>query len=191
WKNGCDDAKQALEVTTRSEEAMRQDRQGMLSDKEALDKLISDRAGAVGVKWSDLANIKDTDNVEEKVRKVRAALEGLRGDLAAREAELAKANKDLADAKALAFKYEAIAKASATEGARRQADVEKMRGTLVAEVQKNLDLVKQAAKDRDEANAATIQLKAVKDRNARLEGEMQELAKDLARVKANLGASSP
>jgi hypothetical protein len=190
WRDAYQKQKDATDIAEKSETAMKDDRQRMLNDRVAMDQEIKAGAGAPGFTWSDLANIKEGDDAKEKIRKVQNALVAAKKDLDAKNTEITNLAKKVQTAEEESAKHAAVAKAAEIEVARRQADVEKMRGTLVAEVQKNLDLVKAAAKDRDEANAARIQLKATLDRNTRLEEQLQETAKDLARVKANLGTTT-
>jgi hypothetical protein len=190
WRDAYDRKNKEAEVAMSSEAASRQVAQKHMTDLAYLDKELQAGAGAQGQTWGDLASIKPGDNIEEKLRKIRVALETSQKDLVAKTADITRMTKDLATLQDESAKNAAIAKASETEVARRQADVEKMRGTLVAEVQKNLRLVEETRKATDEANSARITLKATLDRNARLEEQLQETAKDLARVKANLGTTS-
>jgi hypothetical protein len=179
WHEGYKKRDADYQVADASAKAATADKQALLNEKMKFENPLA-----------ALAGIKDGDSAEEKERKVRQALETMRTDLAAKVAELDKANLDLRKEKEKTVKSDAIIEASKAEVASRQADVEKMRATLVAEVQKNIDLVKEASKDRDRATAAELEAKSFRDRNARLEGQLQEMAKDLARVKANLGATA-
>jgi len=72
----------------------------------------------------------------------------------------------------------------------RQADVEKMRETLKDEIKKNIDLVKDNGNLRDRAVGFEIQAKTVQDRNKLLEGQLRQMASDMQKIKANLGANN-
>ena len=85
---------------------------------------------------------------------------------------------------------EALTTASQVEVARRQADMEKLRATLKTETEDNARLVNEGNKLRERAVAAEIQARAVGERADRMEKEMQRLAQDNARLKANGGGGS-
>lgn len=85
---------------------------------------------------------------------------------------------------------EALTTASQVEATRRQADMERLRETLAKEQQENARLVNEENKARERAVAAEIQFKATSERADRMEKEMQRLAQDNARLKANLGGGA-
>lgn len=120
---------------------------------------------------------------EARIKEARAEAEGLRTQLAAM-------GRKVADAEARAAQNETVAKAGQVDVARRQADVEKIRDTLASEITRNTQLVKDANTMRDRAVAAEIQVKSLKDIMARMENQLQETAKDLARIKQSVGSGS-
>jgi len=87
-------------------------------------------------------------------------------------------------------KEETTLKVALEDVKRRQADVEKIRDTLKTETENNTKLVKEKNELRDRAIGAEIQSKALRETNGRLESELQEMAKTLARLKSNTGSAS-
>jgi hypothetical protein len=85
---------------------------------------------------------------------------------------------------------EALTTASQVEATRRQADTEKLRETLKKEQDENARLVNSENKMRERAVAAEIQFRAASERADRMEKEMQRLAQDNARLKANVGGGA-
>jgi hypothetical protein len=85
--------------------------------------------------------------------------------------------------------YDAVAKVAQKTTERHQADVEKMRSDLQAVDKKNTELVRDMNELRDRAVGSEIENRTLKDINKRLEGQLQELARTNARMKAN-GASA-
>jgi hypothetical protein len=85
---------------------------------------------------------------------------------------------------------EALTTANQVESQRRQADTEKLRDTLNKEQNENARLVKETNTMRERAVAAEIQFKTAAERADRMEKELQRLAQDNARLKANLGGGA-
>jgi hypothetical protein len=84
-------------------------------------------------------------------------------------------------------KYKAAMTVAQADVGRRQADVEKLREVLADETKRNTELVKGVNYMRDRAVAAEIESKSFKDRNGQLETQLQDVARDLARIKASGG----
>jgi hypothetical protein len=85
---------------------------------------------------------------------------------------------------------DAVTTASQVESQRRQTDTEKLRATLKQETDENARLVNENNKVLQRAVAAEIQARAVAERADRMEKEMQRLAQDNARLKANVGGGT-
>ena len=85
---------------------------------------------------------------------------------------------------------DSLTTASQVEATRHQADTEKLRETLKKETDENARLVNENNKVLQRAVAAEIQARAVAERADRMEKEMQRLAQDNARLKANGGGSA-
>jgi hypothetical protein len=123
-----------------------------------------------------------------RVAAVEGQSRGLREEVEGYKAQLTAFAKRVSDADARTAQAETANKAAQADVVRRQADAEKIRETLALEINRNTDLVKKENAMRDRAVAAEIQVKSLASRNNGLEGQLQEMAKDLARLKQNLGS---
>ncbi len=125
-----------------------------------------------------------------KVAKVDADLKNVRDDLQA----ALKSNAQLLNEKSLleqkSAKENAQASMSISEVKKRQEDVAQLRETLKKETELNTTLVKDNAKFRDDAISAAIEKRRALDMNKRLEGQLQEMAKDMARVRSSGGGTT-
>jgi hypothetical protein len=99
-------------------------------------------------------------------------------------------DRDLAQLRGKNNQNDAVTTASQVEVTRRQADTEKLRETLKKETDENARLVNENNKVLQRAVAAEIQFRAVSERADRMEKEMQRLAQDNARLKANVGGGT-
>ena len=127
---------------------------------------------------------------DARVAGVDAQVKALREEIEGYKNEITAAKKHVADADARAAQQETTAKAAQVDVARRQSDAEKLRETLAVEISRNTALVRNENIMRDRAVAAEIQVKSLTNRMAGLESQLQEAAKELQRVKQNVGASS-
>jgi hypothetical protein len=127
---------------------------------------------------------------DSRVAAVEAQAKLLRDEIEGYRTQLATAAKKVSDADARVLAAETTAKAAEADALRRQADAEKIRATLAQEISKNTELVKHENEMRDRAVAAEIQVKSLTSRNNSLENQLQDSAKDVARLKQNLGSSS-
>jgi hypothetical protein len=84
----------------------------------------------------------------------------------------------------------ALATLAGEETQRRQEDVAMMRKTLDQEREKNNELVKQSADAKNEATIASIRADTLQDRNKRLEAQLQQTMKDMARMRASGGSTT-
>jgi hypothetical protein len=123
-----------------------------------------------------------------RVAAVEGQSRGLREEVEGYKAQLNTFAKRMSDAETRAAQAETTAKAAQADVLRRQADAEKLRDTLAVEINRNTDLVKRENAMRDKAVAFEIQVKSLTSRNSGLEGQLQEMAKDLQRLKQNLGS---
>ncbi len=158
WVEGFNDLKQKYEVAVASEQAYRKDVEKAYADRDA------------------------------KIKESEAHLDKLKADLDT----LKQANDQLAkDNEALKVKltgHSATAEASQKEVERRQEAVETLRANLKEERAANVKLTLEKQQLLDRAVAADLQLRTVKDTNQRLEQQLQELTKELVRVRASGGA---
>lgn len=79
---------------------------------------------------------------------------------------------------------------SMIEVTKRENDVAQLRDTLQKETEKNTTLAKKNAELQDQATAALIDKRAVQGQNNRLEAQLQQLARDMARMKAGGGGTA-
>jgi hypothetical protein len=133
---------------------------------------------------------KQRTDADARVAEANAKLKKAQDDRDA-QAETIKGLRDqLKDPQKNTQRHDTVATASLEEVKLRQADVEKLRTTLKDEADKNVKLVLEKNKLIDRATAAEIQFNAVNATNQRLEGQLQQLARDMARLRANLGATT-
>jgi len=156
------------------------------------DKLVKDR-DVYNKTLVDSGNRAGVLNEKEPTKAAQATIDLL----TRRQAETVKLKKDLDDEKRKSDAFERQAtqyKASMTvaqaDVARRQADVEKLREVLADETKRNTKLQEGINYMRDRAVAAEIESKSLKDMNGKLETHLQDMARDLARIKATGGKPS-
>jgi hypothetical protein len=126
---------------------------------------------------------------DARVAAVEAQTKALREEIDGYKNQVNDAKKKAADAEARAAQFETTSKAAQVDVARRQADTEKIRETLAAELNRNTALVKNENVMRDRAVAAEIQVKSLTNRLAGLENQLQDSTKELVRLKQNAGSS--
>jgi hypothetical protein len=124
--------------------------------------------------------------IGKKDNELKKALDDLRAANTA-NAEL---RDQLAKAKEQSTKETAVSSASVTEVGKRQEDVAMLRETLRKEQERNNTLVKENAKFQNEATVAGIERRAVQDQNNRLEAQLQQMARDMARMRASGGSTA-
>lgn len=137
--------------------------------------------------YQELQKVKS--EADGNVAGVNAQTKALRDEIEGYKVQLAGTATKIADAEARYNQAAMAAKAAQVDAARRQADVEQIRDTLAKEHQENFLLKKDKNEMRDRAVAAEIQAKSLQDLNLRMEKQLQETVKDLARAKANGGTS--
>lgn len=134
--------------------------------------------------------VKATQDADARVGKAQAELKNVQGDLQAALAANTDMREQLAKLQQKSTKENALASASVTEVEKRQQDVSKLRDTLRKEQELNNTLVKQNAEFRDSATVAAIEKRAVQDQNGRLEAQLQQMARDMARMRASGGSTT-
>jgi len=147
-------------------------------------KDLNARLIAAAGKHLEIKGPEDADRVGQKAAALLdergKSIDKLKGDIGAMQGQLAKAEMKV---KA----YETAGSVATKEVTVRQADTDKMREILKAETTKNIQLVKDMNELRDRAVGAEIQASSFKDMNSRLEKQLQEVARDMARMRANVG----
>jgi hypothetical protein len=128
-------------------------------------------------------------SADAELAKARAERDAVRKDLDKQAEVIVGLRKDQEALEKKANKFEAGAQAAEKEIAKRQAEVEKMKDLLAQESAVNNKLVLDKNTILDAKVAAEIQLKAAVDRAGRLETQLQELTKEMVRVRAGGGTS--
>lgn len=182
WAAEYDKLGKQYQVATASSAAYKAENDRLLKEKQEL----NDKLAVAG----KAADIKGPEDVDRAAKLVLAKLKESQDQIAFLKAELDRLNNSLLQEKKRSGSLDAVAQAAQKDVERRQADVEKMRDTLKAETDRNIQLVKDVNELRDRAVGAEIQAKSYRDINDRLEAKMQEMARDMARIRANGGASS-
>jgi len=129
----------------------------------------------------------------EQEAKLQAQIKKLQDDLAREQSRGKDLSTELLAVQKKAAQHEAVVKASQGEVQRRQEDFEQLRKTLQEETDRNVQVVKDANQQRDRAVAAEIQFQSVQEQNQRLVVQLEQMAKDIARIRAGGGgtATSP
>jgi hypothetical protein len=135
-----------------------------------LQKAQQDAAAEIAKKDTELSNYrKDLENANKVVAQLRA---------------------DVSSAKSLEQSQRNQSSVYTYEVGKRQEDVGLLRATLQKERDVNNALAKQNSELRDQATVAQIERRTVQDANNRLEKQLQQMAKDMARMRANGGGSA-
>jgi hypothetical protein len=124
-------------------------------------------------------------NAEDAARKAAKMLDDRGTEINQLKGRVTDLTNQLAGERGKVLKYESTNTAYEKDNIRRQTDSEKSRVILKAETDKNIQLTRDMNELRDRAVAAEIQARAFKDMNTRLEAQLQEMARDLTRIKAN------
>jgi hypothetical protein len=128
--------------------------------------------------------------MQARIDQASSALRRVQDDLTTQQGINKTLNDKLAAQEQQTAKVEALATRAEAEVAKRQADVEKLNQTLKTEQEKNIRLVLDANKLSERTTAAEIQFNTIKNINGRLEKQLEDLARDNARLKANAGATT-
>jgi myosin heavy subunit len=129
------------------------------------------------------------DAAAQIVRK-DAELKNSQQDLDAANRVVTQLREDLTRANSKSRQFENQTTIYTGEVNKRQDDVSQLRDTLRRERDTNNTLARQNAELRDQATVAQIERRSVQDQNNRLEKQVQQMAKDMARMRANGGAST-
>lgn len=134
--------------------------------------------------------IKAQQEAEGRIAKVSADLKSVQADLDTELKINDRLSKDLEKLKQQNTKDNALTSLSMTEVNKRQEDVSKLRDRLKQETDTNNTLVKKNTDLQNETTAAQIEKRAVQDMNNRLEAQLQQMAKDMARIRASGGSTT-
>jgi hypothetical protein len=120
---------------------------------------------------------------DERVKAERAHREKLESDLDALQKKYDKQTEDVAAVEKKLSSNSVSTEASQKEVERRQGEFETLRANLKEEREANNRLVQEKQEWRDKAVAAEIQRRSLQDTNARLEQGLQEMTKELVRLR--------
>jgi len=132
--------------------------------------------------------VKAQTDRDTKIAEKDAQLKKALADLQAVQESRDQLTKDVAAQKLKTNSNTATAEASQKEVDRRQADVQTLREYLKSERDSNIKLSLEKQQLLDRAVAAEIQMRSVKDANVRLEQQMQDMTKELVRMRSSGGA---
>ncbi len=176
WADGYEKLKKRYEVVQAASTTFQAEANRLTKERQDLHNSLR----VAGGKDLEIKNPEDNDRVGKLAAKLlddrRKALDELKADLA-REREL------VAQERKKVGQYQSAAVAYVEEIKRRQEDVEKMRVILKDETDKNTRLVRDTNEMRDRAVAAEIESRSFRDMNGRLEAQLQDMARDLTRLK--------
>lgn len=125
-----------------------------------------------------------------QVDRVRAELTHSQQDHDAANRVITQLREDLGKLQNKSQRETALSTTQGSEVVKRQEDVSQLRDTLRKERDANNTLVKQNTELRDQATVAQIERRTVQEQNNRMEKQLQEMAKDAARMRANGGSTS-
>jgi hypothetical protein len=143
---------------------------------------------AANTKAYQMEAVKAKQDYDVLATKMKTELQNSQRDLQAAVAASDDLRDQLSKLKQNNTQQTALATASGSEVVKRQEDVTQLRETLRKEQEQNNALVKQNAEFRDKATVATIERKSVQDQNNRLVAQLQQMAKDMARMRASGGS---
>jgi hypothetical protein len=129
-------------------------------------------------------------DADARIAKTESTLKKVQGDLESQVAENAKLRQEKTAMENRSLKEVGVSNVSLAEVQKRQADVEQMRKTLQEETAKTVKLSKDNYELRQAAVTAQVQAKAVLEMNKRLEAQMQEMARDMARSRSGGGTTT-
>ncbi len=134
--------------------------------------------------------IKAQQEAEGRIAQKDAELKNAKADLQTELTINTRLTTELEKLKQQNTKDNALASLYGTEVNKRQEDVSKLRDQIKRETDMNNALVKKNAELQNETTAAQIEKRAVQDMNNRLEAQLQQMAKDMARIRANGGSTT-
>jgi hypothetical protein len=180
WADSHAKLAQRVTVAEASGGAYKAENEKLLKEKQDLNDTLTRLVGKG-------ANIQEPDKA---ARAVAQALSAAQTTVDNQKAEIAGLRSQLTAEKKKTVAAEANAQALVSDNRRRQLDVDGLRKTLKEETDKTRQLTLDKNEMRDRAVAAEISVTSLKDINRRLEEQLQEMAKDVARLRTSGGAGS-
>jgi len=143
---------------------------------------------AASTSYQEVIKVKQETKAE--LDKAEKAMKRLQDENDALRAQVGDKDKQLSDQKNEKIKLDAQVTQMQIEVKKRGDDAEQLRVALEKEQKNNLDLVKLNDKYRQEKALAEIQRDGFKDKNLQLMGQMEQLAKENAKLSLGRGATS-
>jgi len=183
WAKGFRDLEGKFKIISASAEAFKRESDDLRKEKTDLyDKLVAERV---------VIDPAAKDDRDSGFRIATSALNALRErtkSIDELKNQMESLRKQLTEEKAKATTLANMEQGFKTDAERRQADSKVLRESLKVEMDKNFKLEQDKNSYRDLKVAAEIERDTLKNRNAALEQQIQDLARNLAQAKSNLGA---
>ncbi|HTU20050.1 MAG TPA: hypothetical protein VMG10_18440 [Gemmataceae bacterium] len=125
-----------------------------------------------------------------EIGKIRSERDNVQKDLDAAKTASAELRGELDKLRTQHARADALATKQGVEVEKRQDDVAKLRDTLRKRDQEINTLVLKNAELTNEATVAKIERQSVQDQNGRLEAQLQQMAKDVSRMRGSGGAAT-
>jgi hypothetical protein len=188
WATKFGELSKKYQVEQATTQTYRSEADRLTRERDALNRQLM----TLGKKELGLKDMKTPEEVDKETeRAARAAvkvLEDRSRQIDQLNARLVAVTKERDSLKSTLEGYKASTTTSLTASQRRDDDVVALRRTLKLETEKNNDLVREMNDLRDRTVAAEISAKSYKDRNTGLEEQLQDLARDLTRLRGSRGA---
>ncbi|MHB1426231.1 MAG: hypothetical protein ACYC3I_23955 [Gemmataceae bacterium] len=133
---------------------------------------------------------KTKQEAQARIDKIQKELQSAVQDREAALAAVAQLRTDLDKLQNRSQAETALSTKFGSEVEKRQNDVAQIREALRKEQELNNTLVKEKAELKNEATVAQIERRSVQEQNSRLEKQLQETAKDMARMRSNGGSTA-
>lgn len=128
--------------------------------------------------------LKAQQDRDTEIGKIKTELQTSQKDLDAANETVKQLRGDLSKLQLKSTQQDAQVAKYGTEVEKRQDDVAQLRETLRKEQESNNVLVKKNAELTNEATVAKIERQATQDQNGRMEAQLQQMAKDMARLRS-------
>lgn len=178
WADGYEKLKKKYEVVQAASTTYQNEANKLAKERQDLNNTLRIAGG------KDL-EVKTPEDNERVARLAAKLLEDRRKALDELKAELAREKDLVAQERNKVSKYQSASIAFTEEIKRRQEDTEKMRVILKDETDKNTKLIRDTNEMRDRAVAGEIEARSFRDMNTRLEAQLQDMARDLTRLKTS------
>jgi hypothetical protein len=130
------------------------------------------------------------DDASKEVADLRAANKKLEEENVARRGEIANLRSNAQDVNLAKMEAKATSEQAQAEVTRMQNDNNHLKETLKKQLEENTKLVARSNELLQEKTAADIKANALADRNKQMEEKLQDLARDLARIKSPVASAT-